>query len=353
MFVEIVRLFIVFIATAVGFSLGRGGASVAGNGAVIGATLGACMGYVAGGVVGRALTVAAERVESSIDKAPAAQMLAGILGAAAMGTLSALLALPALFLLPVTVGWSVLGLIVWIGVYEGYSIAARKAEDLLALAGLSTRPLVRVNPWGKADEADLVDTSAIIDGRLLAVARAGFLQASLLVPQFVLDELQSIADAADPVKRRKGQRGLDLLRSLQRQPGVDVHIIEHEVADFDDVDAKLLSLARQLKVGLVTVDGNLQRVAELQGVRCLNLERLASGLRPALVAGESVRLHIDRTGTEDGQGVGFLDDGTMVVVGGAADRVGCEVEVRITGHVQTSVGRMFFGAVDEPEPATH
>lgn len=345
MFVEIVRLFIVFIATAVGFSLGRGGASYAGNGAVIGATLGACLGYVGGGVIGRALGVAAERVENTIDRAPAGQLLAGILGAAALGTLSALLALPALFLLPITVGWSVMGLLVWIGAYEGYAIAARKAEDLLALAGLSTRPLVRVSAWGKADQADLVDTSAIIDGRLLAVARAGFLQAALLVPQFVLDELQSIADAADPIKRRKGQRGLDLLRALQRQPGVDVHVIHDEVADADEVDAKLLALARRLKVGLVTVDGNLQRVAELQGVRCLNLERLAGGLRPALVPGETVSLHLDRVGTEEGQGVGFLDDGTMVVVGGGAGLVGAEVDVRITGNVQTSVGRMFFASL--------
>jgi uncharacterized protein YacL len=236
--------------------------------------------------------------------------------------------------------------LVWIGVYEGAGIAARRADDLLALAGLSTRPLVRATPYRGADAA-LVDTSAIIDGRLLAVARAGFLQCALLVPRFVLDELQSIADAQDPLRRRRGQRGLDLLGALQAQPGVDVHVLDDEVVEHEEVDAKLVALARRLEVGLLTVDANLQRVAQLQGVRCLNLDRLASGLRPVHVPGETLKIPIAREGKEPGQGVGFLDDGTMVVVGDAAPLVGQEVEVRITGNVQTSVGRMLFATVTE------
>jgi uncharacterized protein YacL len=239
------------------------------------------------------------------------------------------------------------GLLVWIGIYEGFAIAMRRAEELLALAGLSTRPLVRATPYARGSDAALVDTSAVIDGRLLTIARAGFLPSMLLVPPFVLDELQSIADAQDPERRRRGQRGLDILAALQHLPGSEVHVLDDEVVEHDEVDAKLVALARRLEVGLLTVDMNLQRVAELQGVRCLNLHRLAEGLRPVLVPGETVRLPISREGKEPGQGVGFLDDGTMVVVGDAAALIGSEVEVRITGNAKTSVGRMLFATVTE------
>ena len=348
MFVEIVRLFIVFLATAAGFTLGRGDAVEAGNGAILGATLGACVGYVAGGMLGRLIHHTMGRFENGLEKTSAAQLLAGGMGAAALGLLSALVGVPAIVLLPGKWGWPVFGLVVWVGIYEGYGIASRKAEELLGLAGLSTRPLVRATPYGAKPDADaaLVDTSAVIDGRLLAVARAGFLRCALLVPRFVLDELQSIADAQDPVRRRRGQRGLDLLSAVQAEPGIEVHILDDEVVEMEEVDAKLVALARRLGVGLLTVDANLQRVAELQGVKCLNLNRLASGLRPVHVPGETVRLPIMREGKEPGQGVGFLDDGTMVVVGDAAPLVGQEVEVRITGNVQTSVGRMLFASVN-------
>ncbi|MDQ1402091.1 MAG: hypothetical protein QOG03_407 [Actinomycetota bacterium] len=347
MFVEIIRLFIVFLATAAGFSLARGGGADPNASAILGATLGACVGYVAGGILGRLIRLAMGTVEASIEQAPPGQLLAGVAGAAALGLLSALISLPALFLLPVRMGWPVMGMIVWVGMYEGYTIASHKAEDLLALAGLSTRPLVRASPYGRSGDLDaaLVDTSAILDGRLLAVARAGFLRCSLLIPRFVLDELQTIADAQEPGKRRKGQRGLDLLRAVKQEATVDIHILDDEVVEHEEVDAKLVSLALRLKVSLLTVDMNLQRVAELQGVRCLNLHRLADGLRPVLVPGEVIRLPISREGKEPGQGVGFLDDGTMVVVGDAAEMIGQEIPVRVTGNVQTSVGRMLFASL--------
>jgi len=191
----------------------------------------------------------------------------------------------------------------------------------------------------------VVDTSAVIDGRALAVADAGFLRGDLLVPRFVLDELQGIADAADPSRRRRGRRGLEVLDSLQRDGRIGVHVIDDEVPEIQAVDAKLVALARRLQAGLLTTDANLQRVAELQGVVCLNLNRLADGLRPVLVPGEVVRLPISREGREQGQGVGFLEDGTMVVVGEASGLVGREVDVRITSNVQTSVGRMLFASV--------
>lgn len=352
MFVEITRLFIVFLATAGGYELGRGSDWLGTNGEIVGATLGAGIGYVAGGVTGRLIRAAMGHLEARVEQAPAAKLGAGAFGAAVLGGVAALVGAPFVILLPALWGLPLFGMLVWIGIYFGYRLASSKFEDVLAMAGLSTRPLVRAETYGGGEAAAvLVDTSAIVDGRLLAVARAGFLTDALLVPQFVLDELQSVADAQDDVRRRKGRRGLDMLEALQRQTGMSVHVVHDEVVEHDEVDAKLVALARRLRVGLITVDQPLQRVAELQGVRCLNLHRLADGLRPAHVAGEMVRIPITREGKEAGQGVGFLDDGTMVVVSDAAELVGQEVEVRITSNVKTSMGNMLFASVAEDDGA--
>ena len=346
MFVEITRLFIVFLSTAAGFALGRGSGVEPGNGAVIGATLGACIGYVVGGAVGRLLRRAMHTVEQQVEKAPAAQLLVGSLGGVAGGLIATLLGLPATMLLPGPWGWPVLGLLVWMGVYSGFAVAGRKSEELLALAGLSTRPLVRASPYGHTDGAVLLDTSAVMDGRLLEVAKAGFLRQDLLVPRFVLDELQTYADAQDDTRRRRGNRGLETLDALRRQPGTTVHVLDDEVPEFFEVDAKLVALARRLDVPLVTVDGPLQHAAEIQGVVCMNFHHLAEATRPVHLPGDVVRIQMTGTGRDPGQGVGYLEDGTLVVVTEAGALVGQEVEVRITGGHQTSVGRMLFGAVN-------
>ena len=347
MFVEIVRLFIVILATAAGFAVGTGreGAD-AGNGAVAGAVLGACVGYVAGGVLGRLMDSAISVVERSIDHAPAHRLLAGGVGAIVLGGLTGLAVLPAAFVFPPQVGWSLVGLVVWVGAFLGYRLGASKSDELLAMAGLSSRPLVRATSYGSSEAAGvLVDTSAVVDGRLLSLARAGFLPDAVLVPRFVLDELQTIADAQDPARRRRGRRGLELLDALRRQPGQSVHVLDDEMPEHDEVDAKVVALAHRLGAALLTVDEALQRTAELQGVRCMSLRRLAEGMRPVYVPGERARIPIVREGREPGQGVGFLDDGTMVVVGGAGSMVGREVDVRITSNVETSVGRMLFASM--------
>ena len=349
MFVEIVRLFVVFLATAGGFALGAAerGAND-GNGAILGATLGASVGYVAGGVVGRLLRRGMGVVDRHIDQAPAHRVFVGAVGGVALGGLTAVIGIPAVLLLPARAGWPLLGLLVWVGGYQGFCYGSRKSDELLAMAGLSSRPLVRASPYGGdlEQEAVLVDTSAIIDGRLLPLARAGFLRDALLVPRFVLDELQGIADAQDPSRRRRGRRGLEMLEALPEHTGVDVHVLDDEVPELDEVDAKLVALARRLRVNLITVDEPLRRVAELQGVRCLSVRRLAEGLRPVHVAGEVVCLVISRLGKEAGQGVGFLEDGTMVVVSDAAELVGQQVDVRVGSAVQTAMGRMLFGSVE-------
>jgi uncharacterized protein YacL len=352
MFVEIARLLIVLLSTGVGYGAARANAPEHSSTIVVGAALGAFVGYVAGGIVARLLRKAMGHVENRVERTSPAQLLGGGLGAILLGAPSLMLGIPAVVLMPGLSGWPVLGLLVWIGVYEGFRIGARKSEELLAMAGLSTRPLVRASRYGGnvAPDALLVDSSAAIDGRLLSVTTAGFLRGALLVPRFVLDEMQGIADAAEPARRRRGRRGLEVLDSLQGDPRVALHIVDDEVLEFEAVDAKLVALARRLDVGLLTTDFNLQRVAELQGVTCLNLNRLAESLRPVHVPGEVVRVAISRPGREEGQGVGFLDDGTMVVVGEGAHLVGQEVAVRVTSNVQTSVGRMLFAAVDPGDP---
>jgi uncharacterized protein YacL len=338
MFVEVVRLLIVALSTAAGYALVAQGRTDPGGSAVLGATMGALVGYVVGGVVGRQLRQAMGSLERQVSRAPAHQLLAGVVGAGALAVVSALIALPAVVLVPGPWGWPVFGLLVWVGVYEGFQIGATKSTELLELAGLRAH----ADP---EDAAVLLDTSAVIDGRLLQVADAGFLHGRLLVPRFVLDELQGIADAADDTRRRRGRRGLEILDALRRDPRVDVSVVDDEVPEFDAVDAKLVALARRLPADLVTTDANLQKVAEVQGVRCRNLNRLAAGLRPAILPGEVLSLPISREGKEPGQGVGFLDDGTMVVVGDAADFVGRDVAVRVTSNVQTSVGRLLFASV--------
>ncbi len=348
MFVEIVRLFIVILATAAGFAVGGGrqGAAAGGNGAIAGAVLGACVGYVAGGVLGRLLDSAIGVAERRIEHSPAHQLLAGGVGSIVLGGLAGVVMLPAAFVFPAQVGWSMVGLVVWVGSFVGYRLGARKSDELLAMAGLSSRPLVQATSYGSPEAAAvLVDASAVVDGRLLSLARAGFLHGAVLVPVFVVDKLRAGADIEDPVRRRRGRRGLEMLDALRSQPGVTVQVLDDEMPEHDDADAKVIALARRLGTALLTVDEGLQRAAELQGVRCLSLRRLTEGLRPVYVPGERATIPIVREGREPGQGVGFLDDGTMVVVGGAADLVGQEIDVRITSNVETSVGRMLFASM--------
>jgi len=349
MFVEVTRLLTVLLCTAAGFLAGGHDAGGSGQNALIGAALGACVGYVVGGAGGRLLRRAWGQAEKKIERIPPAQMLVGSMGAVALGGGAALLCVPALLLLPVSIGSPLYSLVVWVAGSAGFRTASHKSPELLALAGLSTRPLVRASPYGEDPDGDAIvlDSSAVIDGRILSLVRSGFLRGPLLVPRFVLDEVQSIADAHDPMRRRQGRRGLEVLDAV-RQSEVRVHVLDDEMVEFAEVDAKLVALARRLRVGLMTVDGPLQQVAELQGIRCLNPDLLVDGLRAERSTGDVLKVWLTRPGREDGQGVGFLEDGTMIVVGSAAELIGHEVEVRVTGQVQTSVGRMLFAALSEP-----
>lgn len=198
----------------------------------------------------------------------------------------------------------------------------------------------------------VVDTSAIIDGRLVEVAEANFLYGRLLIPSFVLGELQHIADDADPLRRKRGRRGLEVLERLSAAPGIDSEVIRDDVAEAKEVDDKLVRLCRVRDADLITTDFNLHQVAQLQGVRVLNLHQLANAMKASFLPGETLSLSVVRTGREPGQGLAYLEDGTMVVIEDAADRVGGSVDAVVTSSLQTNMGRMIFARLSGEEHAT-
>jgi uncharacterized protein YacL len=189
----------------------------------------------------------------------------------------------------------------------------------------------------------VVDTSAIIDGRIAEIVESGFIYGTLVVPRFVLDELQHIADSSDTLRRNRGRRGLEILARMQKDPTTPVEIVEADIPDESEVDAKLVALARSRSRVILTNDFNLNRVAELQGVRVMNINSLANAVKPAVLPGEELRVRVIQEGKEAGQGVGFLDDGTMIVIEGGARHIDRDLDVSVTRVLQTVAGRMIFG----------
>lgn len=320
-FVEIARLLVVGVATAAGLQ-------VAGAG---GAALGVGVGYVAGGAAGRGLRRGSARLVGRVAETPATTLLGGAAGALLLGGLGALVGLVLGGLLPGRWGWPLLSLLAWAGVYAGSHVGAAKGAELVR-AVLTPPPAVPVPA--------ILDTSAAMDPRLLDLVRAGFLPEPLGVPPFVVDELQGLADAADVTRRRRARRALESLEVL-RADGVVV-VLADEVPERSEVDAKLLVLSERLAARLVTADEPLARAADLRGIDSLDLRRLGGVDVP--LPGEVVRVTVRRRGRDEGQGVGFLDDGTMVVVADGASRVGEDVAVTITSSVGTSRGRLLFAS---------
>jgi uncharacterized protein YacL len=195
----------------------------------------------------------------------------------------------------------------------------------------------------------LLDTSVIIDGRIADIARTGFMVGTLMIPRFVLNELQYIADSADGLRRQRGRRGMEVLSQLQRDPTIPVRISDIDVEGVREVDDKLVILARQLRCPILTNDYNLNRVAELQGVAVLNVNELANAVKSVLLPGESLIINIIQEGKETGQGVGYLDDGTMVVVEDGRDHLNAKTAVLVTKVLQTAAGRMIFARLSGRE----
>jgi uncharacterized protein YacL len=227
--------------------------------------------------------------------------------------------------------------------YVGMLTGSARGEhlDLSALGGLlkdrsSTRQHFKV-----------LDTSVIIDGRVADIAETGFLDGTIVVPQFVLRELQQIADSSDSARRNRGRRGLDILQRVQKMNGLDVQIVETDFPNVREVDLKLIELAKQLQCPIVTNDFNLNKVAHLRGVEVLNINELANALKPVVLPGEIMRVFILKEGKEYNQGVAYLDDGTMVVVDNARRLLGKNVDMTVTSVLQTTAGKMIFGRADE------
>lgn len=195
----------------------------------------------------------------------------------------------------------------------------------------------------------LMDTSVIIDGRIADVCASGFLTGPLAIPRFVLRELQKIADSQDPLKKARGRRGLDVLRTLREQIGVEVKILDEEPSSGGDVDSRLVELAKEKGCALLTNDLNMHKVAEVQGVKVLNINHLAHALRPVVLPGEELKVRIIKEGREEGQGVGYMEDGTMVVVDNGRKFLGRTVEAVVTSVIQTSAGRMIFTSLKEDQ----
>jgi uncharacterized protein YacL len=239
--------------------------------------------------------------------------------------------------------WLPIGVSVFLGLgMVGLTVAKR--QDLLVAAeaiGLVRRGDTEA-AGRRGDPHIVVDSSAIIDGRIAEIVESGFLFGTLVVPRFVLDEIQHIADSPDALRRNRGRRGLEILARMQKDAPTPVIIVEDNPTEVAEVDAKLVALAKLYSRAVLTNDFNLNRVAELQGVRVLNINSLANAVKPALLPGEELRVRVIQQGKEAGQGVGFLDDGTMIVVEGGSRFIDEEVDVAVTRVLQTVAGRMIF-----------
>jgi uncharacterized protein YacL len=286
-------------------------------------------------------------LQRQIKQAPAVDLVAYVGGLALGLLIAALLSLP-LSLLP-TPFREILPFVTAI-VFSllGMSTMASRRRDIAALfaSRLPARTQEAVMPMASDERNVLLDTSVVIDGRIADIGRTGFIAATMLVPRFVLNELQHIADSSDALRRNRGRRGLDILNRMQKDPAAHLRITDMDVEDVREVDDKLIALAKRLKCPVLTNDYNLNRVAEIQGVTVLNVNELANAVRMVFLPGETMRIEIIQEGKEIGQGVGYLDDGTMIVVEEGRRFIGSTINVTVTKVLQTAAGRMIFARPD-------
>lgn len=228
--------------------------------------------------------------------------------------------------------------------YLGYKVAQIKKEEIVFFKFSQNPNKEAVTISGKAK---ILDTSVIIDGRVLDILKTGFIEGKIVIPDFVLVELRHIADSEDALKRSKGRRGLDILNEIQSQLKLEVEILEWDNKDIDEVDAKLLKMAKKMDGYVVTNDYNLHKVADFQGVQVLNINELSNAVKPILLPGEEMRVTIVKEGKEESQGIAYLNDGTMIVVENGKKCIGQTLDIIVTSALQTSAGRMIFAKVKE------
>ncbi len=303
---------------------------------IVSIILGLLIGYVLGGVIGRSAADILGSLEASVFKASGLDIFFSSLGAFA-GFLLALL--PSIGLFRFGLPGDIVSIVLFL--FSGFFCARMAYIKRSELAGIFKLGSV-YSQASSGEVSQILDTSVIIDGRVADIARAGFLAGTMIVPRFVLEELQAVADSADTLKRSRGRRGLDILNALQRLDNVKIEITDQDFPDIIGVDAKLTALSKTTGMPLMTNDFNLNKVAELQGVQILNINELANALKPVVLPGEEMQIKIIREGKEPGQGIGYLDDGTMVVVEHGRKKIGSEVTVVATSVLQTPAGKMIF-----------
>jgi uncharacterized protein YacL len=287
--------------------------------------------------------IPAGRVVRNVQEMSTAEFVTAVLGLMVGLLMGLLLGVPLSAFPPPLGVYLPLGVSICLGLGMVGLTVAKRGDLLLAAEaiGLVRRPEAE-DARHAGDPHILVDTSAIIDGRIGDIVESGFLLGTLVVPRFVLEEIQRIADSPDTLRRNRGRRGLEILNRMQKDAGTPVIVVDDDAPEIAEVDAKLVAVAKRFSHAVLTNDFNLNRVAELQGVRVLNINHLANAVKPALLPGEELRVHVIQAGKEAGQGVGFLDDGTMIVVEGGARLIDTVVDVAVTRVLQTVAGRMVF-----------
>ncbi|MBI4744770.1 MAG: PIN/TRAM domain-containing protein [Actinobacteria bacterium] len=322
------------------------------TGVILSIFIGCGIGYVLGGVIGRSLARILNRFEGYVQKIPGSDLIAGVAGLTIGLLIATLVSLP-LRAIPI-IGDYIAAVVLVVFGYLGMRLSFRKKDDFSrmfrpsgSVASKEKELSIKGSHFSAKDK--IVDTSTIIDGRIVDIVKTGFLEGKLIVPRFVLKELQGIADSEDSLKRNRGRRGLDVLNALQKEPEVEVCIIEQDFPEFSDVDTKLVRLAKEREGVVFTNDYNLNKLAELQGVNVLNINDLSNALKPVVLPGEEIDISVIKNGKEAGQGVGYLDDGTMVVIEGGKKHIGENVEVVVTSVLQTPAGRMIFTKIKSLE----
>ncbi len=311
--------------------------------AIIFGLVGALMGLV---VTPFLTTRPIRAIRTRITQVSVRTMIAGLIGLIVGLIIAALVAFP-FSMLPTPFSQ----LLPFVGVilfsYLGVTIMVMRQNDIMNLLGNRFSSPLNEQVEGQTNGAVvLLDTSVIIDGRIADIARTGFVAGPMLVPSFVLNELQHIADSSDGLRRQRGRRGLDILNRLQKDPSISFRISDLDVEGIRAVDDKLVVLAKQLNSQILTNDYNLNRVAELQGVSVLNINELANAVKTVFLPGETLEVSVIQEGKESGQGVGYLDDGTMVVVEEGKDFIDRQIPVTVTKVLQTAAGRMIFARPD-------
>ncbi len=311
-----------------------------GSGNMFAMAVGAFVGFMLATSIAAPLARAIQKGIDRLSVFPMADLLSGSVGLTFGLALSSFL-YPFITDIPQIGGVLAAGVALTLG-YAGIRLGIHKRGEIGDWISTRKAPVPVKEESPRYEEHKILDTSVIIDGRIADICKTGFIEGTLVIPEFVLEELQHIADSSDLLKRNRGRRGLDILNKIQKELDVRVLIYEDASEEPGEVDSKLVKLAKAMKGKVVTNDFNLNKVCELQGVSVLNINDLANAVKPVVLPGEEIVVQVIKDGKEHGQGVAYLDDGTMIVVEGGRDFIGTTMEVLVTSVLQTSAGRMIF-----------